>query len=444
MKIKKLIIILVIVAVILGGILLVMLNYQKQGGKNLAAESTEIPAQINNTIQEVDVRNNFYVVKTCIGKFYAYYSDIFKDPMEDYLIKPDNIDSEKIQKNRAEKVYQMIDDEYLNFKGITQENIADKLPKINELTINIEKMYVIEKEDAISLYFAYGKTIDSSDLRVDDFSIMVKMDMKNRTFKILLKDYLENFYKDIHVGQSIEINEKELKKETYNTFTFRNITDEEYVNDLFTHYQNILKTSKENTYNILDEEYKKQNFTNLEDYLTYINLNYSKITMSKLDLYSKKNYSDYTQYIFKDIDEEYYIFEETAPFQYKVMLDNYSIPTEDFTEQYGQSSEAEKVVLNIKRFFMGIDDKNYGYSYSVLSESFKNNKYPTKNEFINYVKQNFFEENEIEYITYEKENGVYIYKIKIKDATGKSTEEKALNIILRLKDGTDFEMSFGE
>ena len=153
---------------------------------------------------------------------------------------------------------------------------------------------------------------------------------------------------------------------------------------------------------------------------------------------------DYTQYILIDNKGNNYILKETTPFQYVIILDNYTIPTSQFIEEYNKQTDQGKVVLNIKRFFMGIDDKNYGYSYSVLSESFKNNKYPTKNEFINYAKQNFFEKNEIEYITYEKENGVDIYKIKVKDAFGKSSDEKTLNMILRLKNGTDFEMSFGE
>ena len=126
------------------------------------------------------------------------------------------------------------------------------------------------------------------------------------------------------------------------------------------------------------------------------------------------------------------------------MLDSYAIPTDDLMETYSSSSEAEKVILNIKKFFMGIDDKNYGYSYSVLSDSFKNNKYASKDDFIKYVQENFFEKNDIEYVSYEKENGLYIYKINITDATGKSSEEKSLNMIIKIGSGANFEMSFGE
>ena len=446
MKIKKVIIILTILAVILMCILLLLSNYLKQQEnteKFSAAESTEIPEEINEVIQEVNIRNNFYAVKNCISKFYTYYSEIFKDPTDGYLIKPDSIDTDAINKERIEKVYKLLDEQYLNFKGITLENLSSKLSKIGDITITINKMYVIEKEEGISVYFAYGNKKDSLDSKTTDFSIMVKMDMKNRTYKILLDDYLEANYAKIEIGQEIEVLETEIKNETYNAFTFQNITDEEYVNDLFTHYKNNLRASKDKTYDMLTEDYKNKAFENKEEYLSYINENYSKIVTARLDSYNKDKNSEYTQYIFKDLNGNYYIFNETGPFKYTVMLDNYTIPTEDFIKEYTQNIDIKKVILNIKRFFMSIDDKNYGYSYSVLSDGFKSNKFSSKESFIDYAKQNFFEKNEIEYVSYEKENGVYIYKIKLTDSTGNSEEVKEFNIIVKLNNEANFEMSFG-
>ena len=126
------------------------------------------------------------------------------------------------------------------------------------------------------------------------------------------------------------------------------------------------------------------------------------------------------------------------------MLDNYSIPGEDFQEEYNMLSKDKKVILNIKRFFMGIDNKNYGYSYSVLSENFRNNKFASKEDFINYAKQNFFDENEIKYISFKEENGIFIYEIILTDATGKNSEERTFNMIMKLNSETNFEMSFSK
>lgn len=447
MKLKKLIIILSILATIALCILLVLLNYQKKNKNNenmLAAESIETPVVIKEQIQEVNVRNDFYVVQNCISKFYTYYSDIFKDPLEGYIIKPETIDNTKIQKDRIDKVYKLLDDKYLEYKGITLDNLSNKLSKIGDITININKMYVIEKESGISIYFVYGNKKDTLEQKITDFSAMVKIDMKNRTYKILLDDYVKNNYENIEIGQHIEITEDEIKNEIYNTFTYQYITDEEYINDLFLNFKNNLRVSKEQTYDLLDDEYKKQCFSNIEEYLSYINENYYKILTAKLDTYSKENNKEYTQYTFKDTKENYYIFKEIAPFKYTVMLDNYSIPGEDFQEEYNMLSKDKKVILNIKRFFMGIDNKNYGYSYSVLSENFRNNKFASKEDFINYAKQNFFDENEIKYISFKEENGIFIYEIILTDATGKNSEERTFNMIMKLNSETNFEMSFSK
>lgn len=447
---RKKILIMIIILLIISVICIIgikLIAKAEQEDKNLVATEKYIAdVETDSNLKEVTIRNNYYIVQSCIEKFYTCYSEMFEDPLDGYTIKPEEgtVDVEAIKSERIEKVYKLLDDEYLEYKEITLENLTSKLPEIGEISINIQDMYYIEKEDAISLYFVYGTKKDTLDSKTTDFSIMIKLDMKNRTYKILLDDYVEKYYADIEIGKYIEIEEEKIQNDTYNKFSYDQISDTTYINDLFKHYQNILRTSREQSYNLLDEEYKNKCFDSLDDYLSYIDENYLKIVTAKLDKYDKSSNSDYTEYIFKDSKENYYIFKETAPFKYTVLLDNYTIPTEDFVETYNSSADAKKVVLSIKRFFMGIDDKNYGYSYSVLSESFKNNKYPTKNDFVKYVEQNLFEKNEIEYVSYKKQNGLYIYKIIITDATGESNEEKSLNIIVKLNSGTDFEMSFAE
>ena len=445
--IKKWILILITILIILA-IVLVHLISQNKAEKdiNMPDEEPWVPEyNFTQTLQTVEIRNNFYIVQSCIERFFTYYSEMFKDIETGYITGAEGgtTNSEQIQKSSIEKVYNMLDEEYLNYKEITLENLTTKLLKINEVAVNIENMYYVEKNQNISAYFVYGTLKDILDSKTTDFSMMIKVDAKNKTYKLLLGDYVEKNYKDIKIGDYIEINDTEIKNDLYNTYSYKHISDEEYINDLIIHYKRKLRTSKEETYELLNGDYKTQCFNNLNDYLSYINENYSKIITAKIDTYSKEKNGNYTQYLLKDTKDNYYIFKEIAPFQYTVLLDNYTIPTDDFIQTYNESTEVEKVVLNIKRFFMGIDDKNYGYSYSVLSESFKGNKYPTKDAFVQYAKQNFFEENEIEYISCEKQNGLYIYKIKTKDATGKNTETKSLNMIVKLNNGTDFEMSFG-
>ena len=117
-------------------------------------------------------------------------------------------------------------------------------------------MYWIQKNESIGAYFVYGIQKDASNNETTNFSIMLKMDKKNRTYKLLLGDYVEEYYKDLKIGDYVEIKEEEIKNDIYNQYSFKAITDEEYSQDLFLHYRRILKDNKEETYNLLDEKYK--------------------------------------------------------------------------------------------------------------------------------------------------------------------------------------------
>lgn len=445
MKKEKIILLIIALLIILMicivGLILVLKKPEENS--RIATEEIIDRPEIDSKLKRVTNRNNFYIVQSCVEKFYTYYSDIFDEKYEGYLINNEQ-DKAEIKAERVEKVYKMLDEEYIQHEGITLQNLESKLSKTENTSILIRDMYCTEKNERISAYFVYGTKNGTTSSKAIDFSIMIKVDLRNRTFKLLMGEQVENYYKTLENGQEIEIKEEEINDDKYNTFSYEYIAEAEYINDLFMHYKKSLRFNKEQTYNLLDDNYKNICFQNLEEYLTFIDSNYSKIASAKIEEYNKENKGSYTEYLFKDKKGNYYIFREIAPFKYTVMLDNYTISTTDFEKEYSSLMDKEKLVMNIQKFFKGINDKNYGYSYSVLSEAFKNNKYPTKNDFINYAKQNFFDENEIEYESYEKENGVYIYKIKIKDATGKNTAEKKFNIIIKLNNGTNFEMSFGQ
>ena len=444
-KISKIIVILIVV------MLIIIISITTLKGK-IESESKEKLIKIDETSEQAEKnielhieedRNRFYVVKNCVEQFFEYYQYLNTENL-DIEISDEEIDVENLKKWYEEKVYAILDKEYINYKGITSNNVSEKLGEIGKTKVIVDKVYTKDLENSSYICFVEGR-IKEEHSNMKQLKMVVKLSPTN-TFKIFLEDYLVekgyyNFTNDIDITQLCK---NEITHDKYNTYKSKAITSEDYLNDLFAHYKTTVINDEEFAYQLIDEKYKSVRFENIKEYTEYVKSNYSKIVLTQLSGYNQITLNGINQYVCKDNYNNYYIFKEIAPFQYTVILDNYTIPTEEFSKKYNSSSEAEKVILNIKRFFMGIDAKNYGYSYSVLSGSFKDNKYPSKNDFINYAKQNFFEENQIEYISYEKENSVYIYKIKITDATGKSTEEKEFNIILKLNQGTDFEMSFGE
>lgn len=368
----------------------------------------------------------------------------------------------QLNRGKAEAIYSLLYDKYIEENGINISNVLEKTIKYSDY--KIEEIRGV----ATTTYGIYYAKINSSNSKN---ILLINWDIENNTFSICPTNEQEY---NVGKQEGISVDKERIKsieKNNYNKVTIQKADNDTIAQKYFYDFIDIMVNNTAEAYEKLDTKYKEINFKTYEDFLEYVKNNkerlqsldrnnykdvedfenyieyenyYQKMSTNKMKEYSMQNENGVKTYTFLDTYGEYYIFKVEAAMKYTVILDNYTIPTDEFTSEYKNQTDAKKVVLNIKRFFMGIDDKNYGYSYSVLSESFKTNKYPTKEEFVAYANKNFFEENEIEYITYKKENGGYIYKIKIKDATGKSKEEKTLNIIMKLKTGTDFEMSFGE
>ena len=345
------------------------------------------------------------------------------------------VEEEEIKKN----IYDVLSTSYIVRNNITVNNVYDYISTINESVLYVPlEARALQNLENIQSFIVHG-ILQSTQLQViDEVYAIVNIDKINSVFSI------EPICGEYNSITEIEVNQLDNNIEKGLEFNSISVTNENISKDYMNIYKRLALGNPEIIYNKLDEKYRDERFKTLEEFKIFIKEKQNYIIGIRLEKYKKTIGKDSDIYICIDQNENYYIFKETAPFQYTVMLDNYTIPTEDFIENYNSSKDEEKVVLNIKKFFMGIDDKNYGYAYGLLAESFRNNKYPTKNDFINYVKGNLFDKNEIEYLSYTKETGVYIYKIKVSDATGKSTEIKQFNMIIRLKEGTDFEMSFSE
>ena len=89
-----------------------------------------------------------------------------------------------------------------------------------------------------------------------------------------------------------------------------------------------------------------------------------------------------------------------------------------------------------------INAKDYKAAYSVLNDEFKNNYFKTEKDFENYMKQKVFLYNDVEYVKYQDEiSSIYKYDVTIKNRLDNS-QEFDFSIIMQLKEGTDFVMSF--
>lgn len=439
---KKKIIITMIIVIIIMIFIILMILFQHQAPKeddgSEATPPTEtIPVALESKLQKVKVRNNYYIVKSCITKFFTYYTSIY----DNSSINTNYID-EDIQKQSATAVYNLLDAEYIKENQITEANITTKLKKINESVIDITNMLVSEKNSNLFIYVVEGTLRDKKSGEISDFKVIVKIDALNKTFTILLQDYINNHYKNLAVGNNIEITVPDsIVANTYNTYNYQHITDDIYVQDLLKKYEEEALFNYELAYKSLNEEYKSKRFKNLEDFKSFAKANSAKYVIMDAMQYKKTKTDAYTQYVCVDQNNNYYIFRENSVMDYNLMLDTYTLDLPEFMEEYNKATMMEKVGFNIQKCIEAINNKDYSYIYNKLDDTFKQNKYKTEEVLAKDIQANLFDVNVAGDVSSLHEGNNYIYHVTInsKDDTSKN---RKMTFIMQLKEGTDFVMSF--
>ena len=309
------------------------------------------------------------------------------------------------------------------------------------------------------------------DEKVIKLSIAVNMDTIHNTFSIMPSEYLEkNNYLDITDGTTTNLdNITSIEKKENNTYTYANISDEQYVKKLFMNFTTRATKNINLSYQNLDKEYREKRFENVESYRKFVNENREKYlsydstnnkapgdfnsyeeymiyeaTLNPLTLksYKKDNYDQYTQYVCIDENEKYYIFRETAPMQYSIMLDSYTIDLPEFTQKYEKATDEEKITLNLQKCFEAINNQDYDYVYKKLDPTFKANSFSSKEIFEKYMKANFYTSNKARASNGKKQGDIYTYDVTISDKTGENSKTFKKTFVMQLKEGTDFVMSF--
>ena len=444
LKLKKLIIILTTILIILSGALgFLIYKYRGKVIYGIDEEGRDIEVNIDNKLKKVSIRNNYYAVKTCVNKFYLYYSSIY-DVSGDYYIVDEEAEAsmQKEKKQSIEAVYNMLDDEYKSYKGITLDNLTTKLPEIKEMSVIINDMYVSEKTNNIGIYFVYGNLIDSTNSQTYDFSMIVKIDMLNETFKVFLEDYVDDKYPNINVGEDVKIEYKEeIEDNQYNIFSYESITDSVYIQDIFTNLRKNMLYNKKIVYENLDEEYRTKRFPTFEKFEQYTKNNIRDITIMKLSKYRKDKNGDSVQYVCLDSHNKYYIINENSTMDLTFILDTYTIDLPEFLTKYEESNETDKVALNIEKIKEAINAKDFEYVYNKLDNTFRNTKYSNYNNFENELKSKLFERNTFEYKKIENQGNVFIATVIARNSK-KEEETSEMKIIMKLTDTTDYSISF--
>lgn len=437
-KIKKWIIALTILIITI--IILLVVRYivkdltstDKSDHSKLEQDVSNMP--LNFEIKKVDNRNNFYAIKSIIGK----YANTFVDEDTTSILK-------------------MLNPEYITQNSINTKNVWEKTENIRkeELTeeqndnlqieVDIQQMYYKDVDSAIATYFAYGNfkyNIDEKD-KVP-FSILVEIDTNKNTFCLTPSQYIEDKYPNVETLKQYEGKiTKEIPENDYNTFDFVNIEDVTIITDYLANYKDKIIDDIEQSYEMIDEDYKKAKFPNKKDYETFIKNNIKDLLSISLDKYQVDYKEDYTQYTCLDKKGNTYIFKETAVMDYTILLDSYTIDIPEFIEKYEVAKPEKKVGMNAEKVIKAINKKDYNYIYSKLDEQFKTNNFENQQAFEEYMKEQYPNTYTAKYTEKATEkNGIYIQPITLIAENNESNDTINLSIIMKLQEDTNFVMSF--
>lgn len=368
-----------------------------------------------------------------------------------------NLDAMMVQQ-KDEEARKKIKDEYYEqgketLKDILEEKYLSDSDWENKLLKYSNNKFYINKMQKISVNNINVYLINITYGEENNTDIIILNDTANNTFSVLPKEYLNN--KSINENNFIEIikelNISEIKENDNNSITQFNLTEEQACLKYYYDYLNMLRSDVNKLYSTLDRDYREKRFENAEKFNEYINNNKERLEKATLSKYEVINKNDYIQYICVDEEGNYYIFNATSAMKYTMFLDTYTADLPEFLEKYNNASAQEKVVLNISKIITALNAQDYKYIYSKLADSFKNNYFENEEVLKEYLVNNLYENNEVEFEEFNQEGTIYTYKIKVtkiiseeeKDRYyGKNAPSQYMNVVMQLNEGTDFVMSF--
>ena len=273
-------------------------------------------------------------------------------------------------------------------------------------------------------------------------TMLIKIDFVNSTYSIFGKEYLEDkgYNKDTEIS-NLEISTDSIESNNYNSFNLVNTDDKYVINQYFSEYQTKLLNNTDSAYELLDKDYREKKYEDSQEFNQYVEENYEALQNAYLTKYQINQFDEYKEYVCLDENNNYYIFIERSLTDYEVILDTYTVDLKDFTDKYNSADIPTKVGMNVEKVVEAINDKDYRYVYNQLDETFRNNNFGSLDTFNTYMNENFYSNNEMEYLEFSEEGDTYIYGAKVKNAQ-EDSDGKDITIIMKLLEGTDFVMSF--
>lgn len=439
MKRVKILIIILAILIIITIVTIVLLNlYQKAKEKELdkIGDSGEEVSYDVSKKEEVTDTIDFYSVESCVNEYFSTVDD----NSSRYYGNGENGEYVKLYTDNEinELKYNLLSNSYREKNSITIDNVNNYIKSFEDNTIFTALKMLYIKGKKIDNYLVYGIITDVQNNYISDIYMFVYLNKESKRFSI---EPLMDNYEDIN-QIDFEYIDMEIKENGNNSYKGVIKTDEQIIKDYFIKYKRIIQARPDIIYNnYMSEEYRNNRFGSLNDFQNYVEKNKREISSLQINKYMVNTYQEYKEYVCTDQYENTFVFKEKSIMNYELTLDTYTIASDKFLETYNSSQDQGKVMLNIDKWRMMINNRDYKAAYNVLDETFRNNTFGSLENFENYMRQNYSEHYNVNFDDFSNEGNTYIQKVTLDTISG-SENTKEMTIIMRLDEGINFTMSF--
>ena len=432
-KIKKMFLVLLVIILIL----IIMLFIVVRKTKN--SENKEIKEREKGFVEEIldvpDVQiTDYFIIKSCVQG----YVDALDKTNSVYYVTQENGEQTYDSKLQKQTIYSFLSSSYINTNNITENNIDSFIKVTNEkfrfYPIEIKKM----NDTEVRTFKVAGVIQNLEYKNANREYFIVNVDYSNNTFSI--QQLGEKEYEKYNKSNDTE---KNINNNGNNVFYNSNIDVQKISVEYLNLYKFLTLADPQITYNMMTEEYRNKRFGTLDNYKQYIKDNYEEIVGIYANKYLTNNTEQTIQYVIKDQYENLYIFDVESTMDYTIKLDTYTLDEEKFKTTYNSSDEAQRVQMNIDKFFDMINRQDYRTPYKCLDNTFKKKNFNNEKLFENYVKSKLFKYNK--YSVKELKSvgsNTYACRMNISDKTTEDGASVQMTVIMKLLEGTDFTMSF--
>lgn len=414
-KVKKIIISLLVLLIILSIILIILIKQNNNIDENLLPnnELANTKVYASNSVKE----NNIYTI-LAIDNVIQNVIDYAKE-------------------SNKQALYNITETNYIKRNNISTDNV---------ITIyeNIEKYYIQEmcafETSTMSEYYTYGFILKENNDKPENYYFKVCKDSSNSTFSVSplkIDEYNKAKEGKINKTENESIKSNLYNKYNYNLYSGKDVV-EKYINDFIFK----MKYIPDVAFGTLDEEYRNKKFSNIDEFKSYIKNNSERFDDFIIRSYGREATENITNYEVEDINNYYYKIKASSGMDYTIILDDYTVESNEYVQKYNSSSDSTKIATCINKFFKLIDSKEYKSAYAYLDDTFKQKNFDTVGKFETYAKQNFFNNNTVTISSAEKVGDIYSCKVQIKSGVSVAAMSKDITVIIKLKENTDFVMSF--